>query len=269
MQIEHTMHNLHKYIPFYSEERMFRKMGFYDDQLGIIRRYRREREHWDKHLQHTRQFVLESMQGKNRISAAVLGSGWLLDVPLEEMSRYFERLYLYDIRHPKTVKKQAHKLGNVELRACDISCFARPVYDYVKQQRNNRNRPPISDIQPQKTLDLTEFDFVFSCNILNQLDILLVEYMTQCIDLNQEETLAFRKRVQECHIDLLPANRSCLVADYEEITCSPDDREIARNRSVFLPIVQSACRRWRWNFDTKMTYYSDKKTFFEVLAVEL
>jgi hypothetical protein len=249
---------------------MFRKMGYFDDQSGIIRRYHRECEHWDAHLMNTRQFALDTMQGKNCESAAVLGSGWLLDVPVEEMSRYFKKLFLYDVRHPAAVKKQIKHLHNVELRVCDLSCFVRPVYQYAKQYRNSKNRPPISDILPQTTLDLNGFDFVFSCNILNQLDILLVDYLGQFFDLSHEETVTFRSSVQQYHIDMLPRNRSCMVADYEEITCAPDGKEISRKTSVYHPIVQRQdVRRWTWKFDTNMTYYKDKITFFEVLGCVL
>jgi hypothetical protein len=252
------------------DKQMFRKMGYFDDQSGIFRRYQREREHWDVHLENTRQFAMEAMQGKNRKSAAVLGSGWLLDVPLEEMSRYFEKLYLYDIRHPATVKKRVKSLGNVELRVYDISCFARSVFEYVKQYRNRKERPPISMIQSQTTFDLSRFDFVFSCNILNQLDILLVDYLAQFFELSHEETFIFRNNVQELHIDSLPHKRSCIVADYEEITCMPDGKEIFRKTSVYHPITQRPdVRHWTWKFDTQMTYYKDKMTFFEVLGCQL
>jgi len=248
---------------------MFRKMGYFDDQSGIIRRYQREREHWDAHLKNTRQFAMNALQGKNRKSAAVLGSGWLLDVPVEEMSRYFEKLYLYDVRHPTVVKKQIHPLGNVELRVCDISGFARSVYQYTKQYRNRKKRPPISAIQPQTMLDLSGFDFVLSCNILNQLDILLIDYLAQFFKLDDEETVIFRSNVQQHHIEILPRNRSCVVADYEEITCTPEGREISRKTSVRHPIIRADTRRWTWKFDTKMTYYKDRMTFFEVLSCEL
>jgi hypothetical protein len=253
-----------------SDTRMFRRMGYFGDQSGIIRRYRREREHWDTHLRNTRQFVIQAMPGKDRQSAAVLGSGWLLDVPVEEMSRYFEKVYLYDIRHPAETKEQIRPLANVELRVCDISCFARPVYQYVKQYRNSSNRPPVSTIQSQAVPDTAGFDFVFSCNILNQLDILLIDYLAQFFELSHEETVVFRSNVQQCHIDLLPRNRSCMVADYEEITCTPEGREISRRTSVHHPVTQSPdARRWIWEFDTKMTYYENRKTYFKVLGVEI
>ena len=245
-------------------------MGYFGDQTGIIRRYRREGERWNTHLQNTRNFALEAMRGKNSQSAAVLGSGWLLDVPLEEMSRYFEKVYLFDVRHPAAVKKQVKSLGNVELRVCDISGFIRPVYQYVKQYNNRRERPPVSVIQPQTTLDLSAFDFVFSCNILNQLDILLIDYLVQFFELSHDETIAFRGNVQCCHINLLPRERSCLVTDYEEITYSPDGMENSRKTTVHHPIIQRTdARHWRWEFDMKMTYYENRMTFFEVLGVEI
>ncbi len=253
-----------------SEERMFRKMGYFDDQSGITRRYQREREHWEPHLQHTRQFVLDAMQGKKRTSAAILGSGWLLDVPLDELSKYFEKVSLFDVRHPAAVSKQLQPMSNVELRVCDISCFAHTTYQYAKQYRYRKNRPPISTIQPYAGFDLSGYDFVFSCNVLNQLDILLVDYLARFFALSDEETMGFRKNVQQQHINLLPTNRSCMVADYDEILYASDGKELSCRTSVYHPIVQRPdAKRWIWEFDTRMTYYSEKKTFFHVLGVKI
>ncbi len=251
-------------------ERMFRRMGFFDDQSGIIRRYQREREYWDKHLQQTRKFAIGSMKGKGHGKAAVLGSGWLLDVPLEELSSSFAKVCLYDIRHPAAVKKQAKAAGNVELQTCDISCFARNVYQYVKKYGNSKVRPPINTIEPEPVLDLNEFDFIFSCNIFNQLDILLIDYLAQSFELSSEETMAFRTNIQQHHIGLLPTGRSCIVADYEEMTYSQSGKEISRKTSVFHPIVQQpGNQQWIWEFDTKMTYYEDRKTFFKVFGAKI
>jgi len=263
----------HSVVQLFSKsdiERIFRKMGFFDDQSGILRRYKREQENWDTHLQNTKNFAIEVMLSKSNKRAAVLGSGWLLDVPIEEMSRYFEKVCLYDMRHPVAVKKLVKHLNNVELIVCDISGFATSVYNYTKQFRNSKTRPPINEIEPLVPPDLSGFDFVFSCNILNQLDILLVDYMSQLLDLSREETNLFRNKVQQYHINLLPHNRSCLIADYEEVTFTPDGKEIGRRTSVDHPIIQRKdARRWTWKFDTKMKYYNDRITYLETLGVKI
>ncbi len=250
------------------DERMFRKMGFYGDQSGIIKRYLRERENWEPHLQNTRRFALQAMRGKERKSAAVLGSGWLLDVPIEEFARRFEKVYLFDIRHPASVKKQIRALKNVELRECDISEFAYPTCDYAKRYRNKKDRPPVDSVLPKADLDFTGFDFVFSCNILNQLDILLVDYLSEYFSLNDEETLSFRKNIQQHHVDMLPCGKSCIVADCEEIVYDKTGREISRKQTVHCPTIFSNAERWTWKFDTRMTYYAGKKTCFSVSAAE-
>ena len=255
---------------FDKERRAYLQMGFFSDQSGIIRRYRREKNGWDIHIDNTKKFAVKCMQNKNRKSAAVLGSGWLLDVPIDEMSKYFEKIVLYDIRHPEKTKKKIKNLNNIELCTCDISGFAIATFQYAKKYRNSDNRPPVSCIQPQKTIDLSAFDFVFSCNILNQLDILLVDYLLQFFDLNDDEIIAFRNRIQEHHIGILPRNRSCIVVDYKEITKTANGKECSRKTTVHHPIVKRTdVQRWTWEFDTKMTYYKDKKTFFEVLAAEI
>ena len=69
---------------------------------------------------------------------------------------------------------------------------------------------------------------------------------------------------------MLPRNRSLMVADYEEITFSPEGKEISRKTSVHHPIIKRPdARRWTWKFDTKMTYHKDKTTFFKVMSCNL
>ncbi len=253
-----------------ADERMFHKMGYFTDQSGIMNRYERERKHWDAHLNNTKAFAIQAMQGKGNKKAAVLGSGWLLDVPIEELSRSFETVSLFDVKHPAEVKKKAAQMGNVQLHVCDISGFARPVYEYTKNYRVNCGRTPIDTIEYAPSINLSDFDFVFSCNILNQLDILLVDYLLEDFDLHSEETLAFRKKVQAQHIAILPTGKSCLVSDYEEITYSWDNVQMSAKMLVENDITKRPdARKWVWEFDTQMTYHKDRKTFFNVLGVNI
>jgi hypothetical protein len=253
-----------------TDEKIFQKMGYFDDQYGIMRRYKREKENWLEHLQNTQNAVHKAMHGKQTRTAAVLGSGWWLDVPIMQMCEHFENLHLYDIKHQNSIKEKSKTLKNTTLHTCDISAYAKAVYKYVQKYRNKRKRPPINEIQPMEILNLNDFDFVFSCNILNQLDILLIDYLNGYFDLTDEEIFAFTTNVQQLHIDNLPKKRSLLVADYKEITYDDAGRKLSTKSSVYHDIIkQKDAQRWIWKFDTQKTFYSDRKTFFEVIAVNI
>jgi hypothetical protein len=69
-------------------------MGFIKDQEGIMNRYLRESSQWKKHLEKTRNFISGSFSHTEAETVAVLGSGWLLDVPLDHLVQRFRHVYL-------------------------------------------------------------------------------------------------------------------------------------------------------------------------------
>jgi hypothetical protein len=140
----------------------------------------------------------------------VLGSGWLLDIPAEELAAMFDEVWLFDIKHPAMVSRRMKNLPNVRLIETDISGFAEPIYDAVrsaKQSFNSENINPIFDF------DLTQFSYIVSCNILNQLDILILDYLKTKIRLTSEEERILRTRIQQTHLQILPQKKSCLISD--------------------------------------------------------
>ena len=58
---------------------------------------------------------------------------------------------------------------------------------------------------------LEEYDLVISLNLLNQLDILLCDYLKEKFKIDNEETLLpIRKIIQQNHLDILPVNKTKL-----------------------------------------------------------
>lgn len=106
-----------KHIP----DRVLRTMGYFSNFRGMMNRYLREQEHWDEHLQQTRKFISDAISRTEHRNVVVLGSGWLLDIPLEELSERFEKVILVDIWHPAQVRHKMTKLPNVELKYMDLS----------------------------------------------------------------------------------------------------------------------------------------------------
>ncbi|MDX9697808.1 MAG: hypothetical protein RBT49_18595, partial [Bacteroidales bacterium] len=73
---------------------VLQKMQYTSDQQGIIKRYLREKEGWDIHISKTKQAVLQSSNTKKKGKVLVLGSGWLLDCPINELSQNFDEVIL-------------------------------------------------------------------------------------------------------------------------------------------------------------------------------
>ncbi|CAA6605734.1 conserved hypothetical protein [Rhodospirillaceae bacterium LM-1] len=92
------------------------------EQAAIHARFRRHPEEWGTHLAICRELVREAALGCKRGGcAAVLGSGLLLDVPLEELCQRFERVLLIDLHHPRSARQAGKRHANLVLRHADVT----------------------------------------------------------------------------------------------------------------------------------------------------
>jgi len=89
---------------FSKSDQLLRKMEYISDQRGIINRYINEGKNWNLHLENTKKYIINSTKTKNKENVAILGSGWLLDLPLSFLNENFKTIYLVDIYHPRQIK---------------------------------------------------------------------------------------------------------------------------------------------------------------------
>lgn len=260
--------------------RMLRKMGFKTDQNGIVNRYLREEGAWNTHLDNTKQFICRTIANiEKRQSVAVLGSGWLFDVPVEELSREFENVVLIDIIQPKQIKHKTARYGNVTLVEADITGgVIEKAYRLAKNSRKQQRKIPLCNIFPnpdenqieyEKQLLLLSgsFDYVISVNLLNQLNILIVDYLKTLGMYNQNELLALSKAIQKHHLQILPEGKTCLITDFEEVITNTKTNQTQKRPLVFVDLPESRHKQyWTWHFDTKQTYYAHHTTTFRVVA---
>lgn len=234
------------------------------DQTGIRRRYEREQEPWQQHIDNTRRFIVESARkAASHKSVAVLGSGWLLDVPVDELSQMFDDVYLVDIVHPEPVKVRARKLGNVHLVEADLTggavqlaVNARSFQQFVDNMKN---------IKPDA--ELSEYDFVVSVNLLNQLDIILCDYLQERFNVDNQQLEPVRSMVQQRHIDSLPVEKSCLITDYQQIDTDMDGKVTATVNLLHCKLPDTGEKKeWNWLFDTNQRYSVKNNTTFKVMA---
>lgn len=253
---------------------VLRKFGFQHDQQGIINRYFRETEGWNVHLNNCKNYILQASESKTKGTAVVLGSGWLLDVPIEQLSKEFDKVILVDIVHPRQIEHKVKKIKNTELVKSDISGFIMPVYEHIRNYKKDKIKKNLGEIKPLYSNfglnDINRADFVVSLNLLNQLDILICDYILKFKIYNENELLEFRKLIQKSHVHWLPINKTCLISDYLELNLNDKDELINEKKLVHTDLpINNSTKKWNWKFDTQKTYHSQFKTVFKVIATNL
>ena len=250
-------------------ERILREMKYISDQRGIINRYYEESKGWNEHLQNSRSFILEKIRQHRPEKVIIMGSGWLLDVPLEELLAACSRVYLADIHHPVQVQHKMKKIENVRLISADISGGAvRQVHQLVKQFRKEKVKQSLDTIALH-SLELPEADYCVSLNLLNQLDMMLVDYIKRYISYTEDELTGFRKRIQQHHLSFLRPGFSCLITDVKEIIMNRR-KQVKQEKSLIhieLPEGRKT-KSWIWKFDRK-EYNPGYDTHLEIIAIDL
>lgn len=252
------------------EHRMYRKMGYYSDQFGIQQRYSMEAKNWNEHHENTKNVICKSAQNKGKNKAAILGSGWLLDVPIMELYRNFKEVWLFDIRHSAFVRHKISKLKNIKLIETDLSGFGIPIYKAIKKLNKNKGLIDWELIKPIFDFHLDDFDFVVSCNLLDQLDAIPIEYILKHHRMGKEEEVLLRTIIQKEHFRCLPELKSCMITDVEEIQLDMQGRITEEKKLNFIDIPNlDNSETWIWKFDTRGSYHPHFQTWYRVISFEL
>jgi len=243
-------------------------MGYYAYQNGLIHNHLNQEGGWDIHLECCRSFIKRAIEVYKPGKVTVLGSGWLLDLPLAEMLEMTEMIYLVDIIHPPEVVRQAGSFKNIILVEQDITGgLIEEVWNTKRKYSFFRKLKSLeSIIIPEYAPD---FDpgIVISLNILTQLESQLLDCLKKWSDISEEELIRFRKGIQEKHIDFLMKHRSVLITDYAEVLTKKSG-EVTTIPSLFVELPQGQfSEEWTWNFDLKGRDYYNSRSVIKVISV--
>ena len=246
-------------------------MDIINDQDGIFQRYQQERAEWDLHLSNTKKFITECLDKSDVQNIAILGSGWMLDIPVEFLAERFERVVFYDIRHPVFIQNKYKEQKNFHFIPIDLTGGLISKVYYMLSGRKKPDVVEISDKLTNTGFKLPEpAGYVVSVNLLNQLDILIIDYIRRQIKMDSNTEVKLRKRVQEEHLKLLPPGYSCMVTDYEEVHLDNEDTIIGKHTLIHCTLPAGKYRKtWTWNFDTRKTYNLNHKTHLNVVAIKM
>jgi hypothetical protein len=250
--------------------RMLNKMGYYNYQNGLIYRHLNQQGGWDGHLERSRNFILKAIDFYKPEKITVLGSGWLLELPLAEMIEKTEKVFLVDIVHPPEVISQTGSFRNIELVEQDVTGG---LIELIWQKTGKFSF--FNKLQSLDNIIISEYKpdydpgLVISLNILTQLESLIVDFLKKRSEIKEEEYYFFRTEIQKKHIDFLKKNRSVLITDYAEVvTKKSGGIETIPTLLTELP-VSKFNEKWTWNFDMAGYDYNNRRSVLEVIALTI
>lgn len=246
--------------------RILHRMGYYSYQDGLIRHHHEQDEGWLGHEKKCREFILRALNIVKPSVVTVLGSGWLMELPLAEMSEQCTLVRLVDIIHPPEVKEQTASLVNIEIVEDDISGgLIKGVWNLAGKRTFFNRLVSLDSIAIPEYMLPDDTEMVISLNILTQLESLPERLLRKKARVSEDEYNRFRKGIQQNHIRLLQKYKSVLISDTEEITTDRNGRRSERKTMLASPL-QEPDGEWMWDFDLSGYDSNIRKSQFRVKA---
>lgn len=241
-------------------------MGYQREMAGIARRADQCAAAWHTHLAATKRLIEGAAERcDNRDTALIIGSGLLLDVPLEFLSGVFRRVILADILHPRHVRHRLRRFDNVEPVQTDVTGVAKPVFDYVHKRRTG----PLPTCRVEHFLD-RRIDLVVSANLLSQLAVIPCRYLKAGLPgLPPHRIAGFGRSIVEAHLAWLRRfpGRVVLVTDFEREERASDGR--VERKNILEGVELPPCRTtWTWRIAPLGRVYPDIDVRHRVAAYE-
>lgn len=236
-------------------------MGYAIDQDGIVTRYEREKDNWDSHLRNSKKEIIEFAEKQKINSLLILGSGWLLDIPVEHLQEQNIEVHFVDIVQPYQIRYKHRNQKNFHFHELDaLGDTAQRVYADIKSDTFSANSFRTSELQTN-----FKFDAVISLNLLNQLDILLVDYIKDKKTLSEDEEKSIRTQIQQSHLDFLSKHKYCLISDTTQTSELLEGGEIQNELLVHIPLPNAHKKNeWTWMFDMSGNYIEHRSVQFKV-----
>ena len=239
-------------------------------QRGIARRYAEQADRWAEHLHRSQSEVKDFVNEYKPNVLYILGSGWLLDLPMDYLLQHVPELHLIDIAHPRTIVARYKKHPSVFFETIDLTGGLLRLLDSTSRENcvPNELLSRIRELEPPSFYNQRSSS-VISLNVLSQLSYPLLndENASLLGDLLEESCAILQLK----HIEWLRAFKHALmIFDYEEVRNMPHYETPELVPTVYAPFPSLAHKKeWIWLFDCNGSYIHNMTTHLRVVAGEL
>lgn len=222
-----------------------RKLGYVHEAIAIRERHARNRAAWKPHLSKCHETILRAAkQCADTKNCIILGSGLLLDVPLESLVEKFESVHLVDIIHLPEIRNRVKGFANVHLIEADVTGLAMALTDKSTTFDHKLPTPvPATDLLANKA------DLCVSLNLLSQLPLNLISAANKHYDFPDAALHDWRHVIQQSHWLWLRslAKTVCVITDIRHITRSTGNTTTHEETVCDLPTAPAADTSWIWH----------------------
>lgn len=222
-----------------------RKLGYLKEAIAIGARQKRLAGAWTPHLEQSQAVIREAMAlCEHRRTALILGSGLLLDIPLDDLSQQFEHVVLADVVHLRAARRKAAAYANVTLVAEDVTGMAA---DFDFRVSSGWQGDPVPDATA--FLDRPQVDLVVSANLLAQLPIFLAAALQRRTRLDGDPLEDFCRAVIEAHLAYLRRFDAvvCLITEVERAALDKDAAVVQRHDALYGLELPGGGTQWNWD----------------------
>jgi hypothetical protein len=207
-----------------------RKLGYLYETIALKQRYRRNKREWQAHIDNCRRHTLAALGPAKHM--AILGSGPLLEIPMDDLIARCERITLVDFVHPREVRAKWGRHPKVELIEADLLGIAA---ELLRWKSGPLPRPRVPEIRA---------DFVLSANCLSQLALMPRQFLEKKIapaDLDD-----YSEKLAAAHLREVKKQTHLLIADFETRVIGENGETIERSAPFFDRASLKMLDSWNW-----------------------
>lgn len=222
-----------------------RRMGYLYEAIAIAARHKRRAASWRSHMERSKAFILRAIEAcTDRGKAVVLGSGLLLDLPLEELSAAFDEVVLVDMIHMRPALSRLGQFHNVRTVCFDITGVAQRLYE--SGSKGICELPEPDTVFPEVD---EKTGLVVSLNILSQLPVIPGRYAARMGGRDRRSLENWEFAIMEGHYKKILSLDCCvcLITDYESIHEDSEGRELERLSTIGSLELPLPDETWLWD----------------------
>jgi len=212
------------------------------EMIAMEARYKRSKKQWDPHLKNSQTLIQTAASKINPNSdIVILGSGLLLDIPIDYLAKRFSTIYLVDVVHLKKTKRLIRKYNNIMLIEHDVTGLA-------EKMLNSTVDEPVFEPQPSLPCLTDNTRLVVSANMLSQIHLAPVSYADKKFNWSEQKLEDLARKIMHSHVNFLnelPC-QTCLISDNKRLYKDRNHVIVSAENILFDIQLPEPDKTWYW-----------------------